>query len=323
MQKSRIRASVVVPTYNASTYLQETLESLLAQLGPTDELIVVDDGSTDNTPSLFEGPKDQKLRYIRQENSGGPARPRNVGCANARGEFIFIFDADDIAEAGKVESSLSALEKVPSADFLFTNFNTIDSAGVHLQSRYVDRYIALEHLKSQPTGDHLYRIPGGDMISGLLQANFVGTSSVVFRKAAWEKTAGFDEQFFHLDDRDMWLQLSLSGDALFLDLCLHNYRDHQGGISKQRLRQQHLERAAMAKRLSLMTLTKQQRDSLRRFAAKNYLRLGYMDFHETDDKHQARRWFLKSFFCIPSISAFKGVLKSVMPNGLYLLLRRG
>tara|TARA_R100000306_G_scaffold17424_1_gene21443 strand:- start:13822 stop:14700 length:879 start_codon:yes stop_codon:yes gene_type:complete len=291
-------------------------------LGPNDELIVVDDGSTDNTPSLIKNYLDDRVQYIRLPNSGGPAHPRNVGCTKAKGEFVFIFDADDLAAPGKVDRSISALESTTSADFLFTNFNTIDGNGAELESRYIDRYVVLERLRIHPMGNQTYYIPGTSMVTALLQANFIGTSSVVFRKSAWEKTRGFDEQFLHLDDRDMWLQLSLRGGALLLDQCLHSYRNHQGGISKQRIRKQHLERLVVAERLSLMPLSRQQRQSLRKFRARNYLKLGYIDFHETGNKSLSAIWFFNSFRYQPSLSALKGLLKSYMPDRLYLLLRR-
>ena len=96
------KVSIIIPTYNASTYIEETLESIFNQTFCDYEIIVIDDGSTDNTKDLLEKYA-HKITYIYQENSGAPAKPRNVGIQRAKAPYIALFDADDIMLEKKLE----------------------------------------------------------------------------------------------------------------------------------------------------------------------------------------------------------------------------
>jgi len=110
--------SVVIPSYNSAACLAGAIESVLAQTRPADELIVVDDGSEDNTGEVcvrFAG----RVRYIRQENAGA-STARNTGIAAARGDWLAFLDADDLWDPKKLESQLAALARHPEADFALT-----------------------------------------------------------------------------------------------------------------------------------------------------------------------------------------------------------
>ncbi len=87
--------SVVIPTWNAAAYLPETLETIFNQTWPQIQIVVVDDGSTDSTNNVL-GQYQGRIKTINLENSGGPSRPRNKGIEHSDGEFIAIFDSDDL-----------------------------------------------------------------------------------------------------------------------------------------------------------------------------------------------------------------------------------
>jgi|ETNvirenome_2_30_1030614.scaffolds.fasta_scaffold00005_185 glycosyltransferase involved in cell wall biosynthesis len=316
------RISVVIPAFNAAAYLTETVQSLLSQLSDHDEILVVDDGSTDNTCAVCADISDPRVRLVQRANSGGPAAPRNAGCSEAKGEYIFLFDSDDIAEPDKISVAMKALENSPKASFLFTNFSLADSNGVITEHKYLDRYSVLKQLEKSPAGTNTYTVNGGRLLAALLRANFVGTCSVVFKKSVWLRTEGFNENLRHLDDRDMWLQLCRHGDAVFVDHSSFRYRQHESGISSQRIRAQHLERVAVAERVKQWDLDTEQKNAVHTLAAKNYLKLGYIDFHDQGNIELARNWFARSFINRPSYPAFKGMIKSVVPQKLYLMLSR-
>src|SRR5690606_32352871 len=116
----RQKVSVVIPAFNAERYVLSAISSVLEQEWPCLEIIVVDDGSTDSTAALVAGLADDRVRLISIKNSGGPARPRNVGLEHSQGEYIFVFDADDKMLPGKIASSVEAFERAPTAGILFT-----------------------------------------------------------------------------------------------------------------------------------------------------------------------------------------------------------
>jgi hypothetical protein len=122
--------SAIIPTYNGGAFLADAIDSVLTQSYPAIECIVVDDGSTDDTPAIiaaFEG----RIRRTRQANQG-PARARNQGARMARGEFIAFLDDDDVWRPAKVERQVSKLAQRPAAAVVYTAVEVVDAEGTTL-----------------------------------------------------------------------------------------------------------------------------------------------------------------------------------------------
>lgn len=227
------KASIVIPAYNAERYIEPTLRSIFdSGIRNSFEIIVVDDGSTDQTKMVVDRFNDIRISLISISNFGGPSRPRNVGIQHAKGEYIFIFDSDDIMLPGKVDKSVDALDSTPSAGFLFTNFQTIDPDGQLITHSFLETYDSLYVLPHRKVDEAVREIGGNTLLRGLSAANFIGTSSVAIRRSALERIGGFDEQLKNGDDYNLWVRLSLEHSALFLDYPLHQYRIHETSISK-------------------------------------------------------------------------------------------
>ena len=232
--------SVVIPSWNAAATLPATLESVLTQDHPDFEVIVVDDGSTDDTPAVlaaWSAKYDGQVRCQRIANSGGPARPRNVGIGLARNDLVALFDSDDLMEPGKLAAQASVFATHDRAQLCFTDFMVIDEQGHVLQECMLDDYQAFrEHL--HPVSGDEHDLPPAALFAGpplhhaLIHANFIGTSSVVARRELLSFEGGFDEQLANGDDIEMWFKLARSGAVFaFLDVIGHRYRKTAGGIS--------------------------------------------------------------------------------------------
>lgn len=113
--------SVVIPTYNSAQYIPEAVDSILSQTFKDFEIIVVDDGSTDNTEEVVTRIKSDKVRYFKQPNSGGPSKPRNVGVELARGNFISLCDSDDVIFPNKLAEAVDFFLQHPHLGFVFAN----------------------------------------------------------------------------------------------------------------------------------------------------------------------------------------------------------
>lgn len=113
------RVSCVVPVFNGERFLAEALESILLQTRPPEEIIVVDDGSTDDTGGIARG-FGNAIRYVRQDNAG-PAAARNTGVALAGGDFLAFLDADDLWLPTKLELQLARFEARPDLEFCVTH----------------------------------------------------------------------------------------------------------------------------------------------------------------------------------------------------------
>jgi glycosyltransferase involved in cell wall biosynthesis len=127
--------SIVIPTFNYGRFLREAVDSVLAQ-GVTDlEIIIVDDGSTDDTPAVVTGIRDPRVRAVRTPN-GGIASARNTGLALAQGTWLAFLDADDRWVSTKLERQLAMVEHEPDLDLVFTDFVRFDETRRFEQTQF-------------------------------------------------------------------------------------------------------------------------------------------------------------------------------------------
>jgi glycosyltransferase involved in cell wall biosynthesis len=118
MQKiSSILVSVVIPAYNAAPYIKETLDSILQQSHSFIEIIIVDDGSTDETAKEIKQLKDERIQYFYKQNEG-VSKARNDGFKQINGKYVVFFDADDIMESDFIAVRLQCMEENPSIGFV-------------------------------------------------------------------------------------------------------------------------------------------------------------------------------------------------------------
>lgn len=205
--------SVIIPTYNSAHFLPAAVDSVLAQTFRDFEVLVIDDGSTDETAKVMHRYGDP-VRDIRQAN-GGVAVARNRGIAMARGRFVAFLDADDHWHPNKLEHQLAAL------------------AG-H-RGRYQACFTAY-HLVSRnpvPLGVHRAQAIGKTLNALLTRGNVVGTPSTVLVERSLFQTAGaFDPKLSQCADWDMWVRLAKQTEFLYIDEPLVYYRQHEGNMSR-------------------------------------------------------------------------------------------
>lgn len=228
------QVSVVVPAYNAARYLPRTLASIVAQEGVDLEVLVVDDGSRDGTADIVRAFAGPALRYLPQQPSGGPARPRNVGIGEAAGELVALCDADDVMLPGKLAAAVAVFAARPEVDLVHTDFAAIDADDKVLRPRYLEQYQRFRQALQPTDLPDVGLLAGRVLYEQLLHANFVGTSSVVMRRRTALAVGGFDETLRNADDYDLWCRLAWSGATFaFIDAVHHQYRLHGGNLSKK------------------------------------------------------------------------------------------
>jgi len=182
--------SVIIPVYNAERTVLETIGSVQQQSLTDFELIVIDDGSTDDTFERLERVRDRRLRVFTYEN-GGPSAARNRGIGHARGEFISFIDADDLWTPDKLELQLAALRRHPHAGVAYSWTAFIDEDGRFL--------FAKEPLWFE-----------GNVFRELVVNNFIGSgSNVLIRRECVESVGRFDSRFSHGEDWDYLLRASV------------------------------------------------------------------------------------------------------------------
>lgn len=202
--------SVVIPTYNSQSTIRAALESVYSQSIPIDEIIVVDDESTDNTCATVTSNFPQVRLF--QKSNGGPSRARNHGLEQARFEWVAFLDADDIWARDKCEKQLKAAAENPRAVLVASNWTQSAQSLVKDSSHDL-------HTRKLWTSD-------------ILVLNRFQTSTVMARRAQLMQLKGFKSELDGAEDWDMWLRLSRLGEVILLEEPLVYYRDSEGGYSK-------------------------------------------------------------------------------------------
>jgi glycosyltransferase involved in cell wall biosynthesis len=215
--ESTPQISVVITCYNYGQYLRNCLESVLAQTYQNIEIVVVDDGSTDDTPEIMARYRDlPRIVCIRQEN-GGQARAKNTGIKNATGDFIAFLDADDAWEKDKIERQIACFAKP-------------EVGVVYCRARYIDENT--DEFNYEMTG-HYLQPRRGKVTEWLIFDNFVQFSSSVVRKECFDRFGTFDETLKMGIDWDLWLRISTAYEFDYVDDRLFYYRmGHSGQMSK-------------------------------------------------------------------------------------------
>lgn len=223
-----MKASIIVPAYNAGHFIEQTLNSILGQCDESIEIIVVDDGSTDDTLARIQA-YGQRIRCVQQANSGGAASPRNRALSLAKGEFIFFFDSDDLMLGGKIAATLDMFATQPGLGLVFTNFETIDSNGHRLKENFLSEYPTIRELEADRR-DH-YVLTSDFAHSRLAQENFIGTSSAAVPRRVMDEIGPFNIDYYCGEDWDMWLRIAERYPIGYLPRILHSYRRHDGNIT--------------------------------------------------------------------------------------------
>ncbi|MBU0477484.1 glycosyltransferase [bacterium] len=232
--------SVIIPTYNADKYIKEALESVFKQTYTNTEIIVIDDGSTDNTKEVLT-PYLDRIQYIYKEN-GGPASARNLGIKMAKGEYIAFLDADDIWLKEKLET----------------------------QIKEMNDGIGLVGCKDHTINGRIKRTRNISY-KELLIKNVFSNSSVLVRRECIDRVGLFDErpEFKAVEDWDMWIRISKRCKATYINKTLVRIRSEANGISSPSNAKKMLsnEMAVIRKHLKWHVLLKMQVYSSRYFYA--------------------------------------------------------
>ena len=214
---SRPTVSVVIPTYNSQETIKGALESVYSQSVPPDEVLVIDDESSDNTCAIVTS-NFPEVRLIKKHN-GGPSSARNLGIKNAKSEWIAFLDADDNWANDKTEIQLSEIDRNPKAVLIASNWT--ETARPLLDSQ-----------KARPAEVSTKKL----WTSEILVLNRFQTSTVIARRAQLDQLGGFRSELDGAEDWDMWLRLSKLGEIVLIEEPLVLYRNSESGYSKNLVR---------------------------------------------------------------------------------------
>src|SRR5262245_3630207 len=257
--------SIVLPTYNGARYLHQAIDSCLAQTYQNWELIIVDDASTDDTPSLIANytARDGRIRTIRNPTNRKLPGTLNNGFALARGELLTWTSDDNCYRPEALTEMLAFLEENPSVDVVYADFTVIDQQGSPLRGG------------------------GTGPLEDLPLGNCVG-ACFLYRRAVQERLGGYAEDLFLVEDYDFWLRASASFRLARLAKDLYLYRRHTNSLSNlQPLNVSLAHEKCLARNLPRMTWMDRQ---LRRRAYRHLVSMAMKRGDRSAARSHALKW---------------------------------
>ena len=211
------KVDIIIPAYNAARYLPIAIDSVMAQTFEDWRIILVDDGSTDDTADVVVPYVDrlgQKLKYIKQVNRGLPAA-RNVAMANSSAEFLALLDADDVWLPCRLSESLKCFEGRPQVGIAY-GFN----ARVDVEGRVIDTFNRRQKHGEGRIAPYIY-----------MRKVYLNCPTVTFRRKCVDEVGPFDENLRATEDRDLWFRIALRYEVAFVPKVIAHYRVSPNSMS--------------------------------------------------------------------------------------------
>lgn len=217
------KISVIIPTYNYAGFVTQAIESVLAQTYKNFEIIVIDDGSTDDTKEVLR-PYMNKVRYIYTEN-GGPSRARNLGVKNSKGEYVAFLDSDDLYSNDYLEKCINNLSD-NSGDLVMTDSYSdfYDDTSKLIKREYLAKknYVGNETKLIEQLFNHYF-------------VQFPVLMGILIKKSCFEKIGYLDEKLGYVEDLDLWFRIAGHNLKIaYLQEPLYIYRRHSHSLCRNR-----------------------------------------------------------------------------------------
>jgi glycosyltransferase involved in cell wall biosynthesis len=204
--------SVVMPTFNRLEYVREAVASVYAQTCKDWELVIVDDGSEDETREFLRAAPDSRTSVVFHTHTGKPAVVRNIGIARARGRYVAFLDSDDRWPADKLRRQLALMESAPTRRWSYTAMRLIDADGRVLDDGLLDSWVP----RAGSIVEELLRFQAG-----------VPLPTVMADLALVREVGGFDENLRFVEDYDLWLRMAMRSEVSVDPTPLCDVRSHR------------------------------------------------------------------------------------------------
>lgn len=206
--------SIIIPTFNSSNYISQAIKSVLNQSYKNYEIIVVDDGSTDNTYEELKKYKD-KIKYYYKEN-GGVASARNYGIIRSKGDYVCFLDADDLYKKNKLESQIKFLIENPNIDIVYNDVDAVDE-----NLNYINT------LRSEG----IYNNREDFLTMMLVRQVIPGPASIMLRRRCIADGTLYNEVYKNTEDYDFTLELAQKFTYGYIPESLYMYRRHTNNLT--------------------------------------------------------------------------------------------
>lgn len=225
------KVSILMPTFNRSSFLKEAIESVLLQNISEFEIIVADNASTDNTKQIVALFDDKRIVYFRNENNIGVVNNYNKALKLSKGEYIYIFSDDDVMLPNNILKKMNVLDSYSNVGLVHSNIRMINEVGEvisdnHWAGSYYDKW--------KEDHDSSVLFDGKEYFKILYEHwNIISMPSVMIRKSIINATGEFNSNTHYFCDWDLWMRISLFSDVYYLSDKLLDYRIHSSNVIRE------------------------------------------------------------------------------------------
>ena len=221
---TRPAISIILPTYNRAALLPRAIQSVIDQTYPHWELIIWDDGSTDDTAGVVKAFNDNRIRYYHDTNHGA-AYARNHALEQASAEIIAFLDSDDTWQPEKLAIQMAALQKYPQIELMFSDFLNCNLEKKLEREAFEENQNAIKLLQTRQLDEHIHLITSR-LLDALAYENMIATDTVVIRRSVIQNYGVFNEELRNSEDFELWWRLGLAGVCMAYDtrLLLNRYK---------------------------------------------------------------------------------------------------
>jgi len=309
------KISVIIPTYNCAKYLEESIESVLAQTGADFEVIVVDDGSTDNTSEVLSRYKtDARIKTTCQPNSG-PGAARNSGINLSEGDYLCFLDADDVMEPGSLSSRVEALTAAPDIAMVFSDYTL-----KHDENDYIRGYLGhnhfIEYFKSALAPSTLGCTLFNNRFTELFYSfspHPIWTGTVMLRKSVAASVGFFRTDISVGEDSDYWMRIVERHRFAYIDKATAVYNHYRSSLTKdtEKYCRERIRRLKSIPFTSTALAT-----TFNRNISEAYCHLGYHHYRHNGRMRSAGCYLLGLRYNFRNVPCLKGLLANMLPPGL-------
>lgn len=308
--------SVIIPTFNGAKWITDAVQSVLNQTFNDFEIVVIDDGSTDNTKDILM-PYLKNINLVTHELNLGLPAARNSGIKVAKGEFIAYLDGDDMWKSEKLALQVALLEKHKNVQIVFSNYEPFGDP-VDYKTGF-DRSRILRQLPKKGVGEDAYIITKAPLFIDILRDLFPWVSTILLRRECLEKVGLFDEKSrYSGEDWQMCLRLAKYFSFGYIDKCLVKRRERVGSQSKNG--KDEVEAIKILEDIqNWVSLSKVERHAVLEKTAGLYFAVGYMkysNYHLTE----ARFYFLASMKIYISLFNNINIPRRIFIDILYYIM---
>jgi len=208
--------SICIPTYNRANYITETIQSIIPQIQDDMEIIIADDGSTDNTHNIIEAFNNPQIKYFIKDHTNSPDT-RNLCINKSSGKYILWIDSDDVLLPSAINAYINVIETYPNADILYGNLYITDSE-LNIQKELIY--------------EEWYK-RNNELISSLLWGNYIPNPASLIKKSLYDRVGLYDVTFNRAHDYEFWTRAVKNAVFKHLDMFVLKWRWHNSNMSAE------------------------------------------------------------------------------------------